>query len=360
MITVYLGILLNTKLCGGIPAGRTNHEIISFYEDAVNSYELTPCFFSLQEINLEKNQVYAFVKKGEAYIKQWLPLPKVIHNRGIFMKKHNKKRIDLLIQKGIQVFNYCNRYRKSTIHTILMKNQSFHPHLPETTKASVSSIKHLMKTYDSLIIKPDIGSIGRGIAKLHKTSTGWRLNYPKDKKSRARGTLTFKGHLPKLLKIKLGQGNYIVQQMLPLATYNNNPFDLRISVQKDQTGKWQITGMVGKVAANGKFITNVAQGGTVYRFEDLMKEFSDLNKKKVRENIEKFSLLIVEHLSSYIPHLADIGLDVGINSKGFPLFIECNFKDLRYSFSKVSMLSEWKATYSNPMAYATHLLKKDL
>src|SRR5690606_2299377 len=125
--------------------------------------------------------------------------------------------------------------------------------------------------------------------------------------------------------------------------------DFRVSVQRNESGKFQITGIVAKVAAPDKFITNVAQGGVVLPVETLLESLPQLHPGDVCQRISDFSLKVVCHLAEHLPHLADVGLDIGITENGFPVFIECNGRDLRYSFQKGNMLDAWKATYFNPI-----------
>jgi hypothetical protein len=48
----------------------------------------------------------------------------------------------------------------------------------------------------------------------------------------------------KKLKALAGEEKYLIQETIALATFNDSPFDIRISVQKDGKGEWGITGMV--------------------------------------------------------------------------------------------------------------------
>lgn len=358
MGTKPIGILVNTSLYQGIPIARTRHEVIPFYEEAGEAFNLTPCFFRLQDIRKGSSQVQAYVKAGRSYKKNWITIPEVIHNRTIFNHRRLAHRIKHLESTGKQVFNHWNRYGKLHIYDILMKEVNLRPHLPNTVLATTSSAKHMMSIYDSLIIKPNIGSVGRGIVRIDKINTGWRLSYPKDKWGHTWGTLSFSNHFPRLLQKKFQSHAYVLQQRLPLAAYKGNPFDLRVSVQRDHTGEWQMTGIAGKVAANNKFITNVAQGGAVHTLNNLLEQFPYLEYAQVKQDIEQFSLQVAQQLSRHLPHLADIGLDIGITEFGYPVFIECNNRDLRYSFSRGNMIAEWKASYRNPLGYARFLLDR--
>ncbi|MCQ6559700.1 YheC/YheD family endospore coat-associated protein [Paenibacillus mendelii] len=349
----YVGILLNKSVFEGIPSGNTKHEAIRFYEEAGHLHGLTPCYFRLQDIRLHQHTVNAYVKNHSGYIRTQLSIPAVIHNRALFTHTGPKKQIKKLVQSGIQVFNGWNRYGKLHIHNLLMENISLRPHIPGTVAATPDALKDMMALYDSLILKPNSSSIGRGIMRLDRSPAEWQLTYrTRDGWRKHR----FVSQIPLFLKRKLQRDQYIVQQRLPLATYNGCPFDLRVSIQRTHTGDWAMTGIAAKVAAKNAFITNVAQGGTVYRLEEILRQYPELNAAQVRNNIEDFCLHAARHLSGYLPHLADVGFDIGLTSSGYPLFVECNGRDLRYSFQKGNMPQEWRATYTNPIGFARYLL----
>ncbi|MNO04360.1 hypothetical protein D3C81_2253680 [compost metagenome] len=60
-------------------------------------------------------------------------------------------------------------------------------------------------------------------------------------------------------------------------------------------------------------------------------------------------------MSANLVGLADLGLDMGIMEDGHIIFIEANGRDQRYSFGECGLNAEWRATYRNPMGYASFL-----
>jgi glutathione synthase/RimK-type ligase-like ATP-grasp enzyme len=350
----YVGILVENRAYKAIPRGRTRFENLSFYEEAAILYDFIPCYFRLKDIVLGENQIQAYVKGNDnLYKKQYVPIPKVIHNRGYSSKSNNKK-IQQLIGNDIIIFNKKNRFRKLQVHKILLNSYELHAHLPMTLKANEKNIHKMLKIFDSLIIKPDNSSLGLGVMLINKTNNEykWTFRNPETKRYES---LSFKERLPKRLLQYLEKRTYLVQQRIPLATYQGNPFDLRVSVQKNGTGNWQVTGIVGKVANDGHYLTNVARGGKAYPLDVLLKE-KNLNKVEVYGAIKKFSIQVAQQLSSELDGLADIGLDIGITEDGFPMFIECNGRDFRITFRNAQMESTWKATHTTPLAYARYLL----
>lgn len=354
----YIGILLNESEYRGIPAGNTRFEQIDLYGEAGAMYGVTPVFFRLRDFKPGKKRISAFVKGQTGYIKKTMPAPTVIHNRGIFFSHQAKRRIAGWTGQGIPVFNAWNRHGKLKVHAILMQNEMLRPHLPNTVSATLESLREMMDLYDSLIIKPNNDSIGRGIMKLDRTENGWRLDAPTSRNGKKRRIVTFKEKLPSLLKTMFRARRFLVQQRLPLAEYDGRPFDLRVSVQKDASGLWQVTGIAAKVAKTASFLTNVAQGASIYALEQALSNLPHLKPEAVRRDVTDFSLRAVEQLAARLPHLADVGLDIGVTSEGFPLFIECNGRDLRIIFREGGMYREWKAAYANPIGYARFLWER--
>ncbi|GAA3408596.1 YheC/YheD family protein [Paenibacillus hodogayensis] len=350
----YIGILVNDSWFQRIPSGRTYHESLPCYELAGRLHGVTPCFFRLKDIQPGQPFIYAYVKKEEGYRRCLIPAPDVIHNRTLYTKPQPKLAIRRLVADGKRIFNEWNRYGKGHIHELLMLEPSLRPHLPVTHQATPSSVREMMAQFPQLILKPNSSSIGMGIMKLERTSGGWLLHG-----AAPRGrTIPFRDVLPAIARRKLKSRSYLVQQLLPLATYNGRPFDLRVSVQRNETGDWQITGIAAKVAKPGAFRTNVAQGGVVYTLEKVLQSYPHLDLEAVRQGVGDFSLRVACQLSEHLPQLADIGLDVGLTEHGFPMFIECNGRDLRYSFQQGQMPDAFQRIYANPVGFAKYLLEK--
>lgn len=354
----YVGILVGNRLYQNVPTKRTGYERLSFYEETAAEFGLTACFFRITDVQPGK-RVTAYLKSGQGYVRQTIPLPKVIHNRTFFKRSSDRSRAEQLIRSGVTIFNACNRYDKTLIHVLLMQDENIRPHLPETLPARPDALKELMSRHSALMIKPVRGSIGVGI--MHLQSLGerlWELKYQISGHRGRIGRIVFSAdRLPRLLLNRIRKRKYLVQKRLPLATYNGCPFDLRVSVQRDATGEWQVTGIAGKVAKRGAYVTNVAQGGTVFPLSSLLSEYPHLDAAAVEADIRDLGLRIANSLSLQLFGLADLGLDIAITEQGYPMFIECNCRDQRYSFLEGGMPETWKATYRNPMGYAAYLLQ---
>ncbi|RAV01237.1 YheC/YheD family protein [Paenibacillus sp. YN15] len=354
----YVGILLNAPVYDRLSRGKsTGHEQISFYEEAAAAHGLTLCYLKLSGLTPGRpnRPVPALVRKGGRYARTLVETPTVIHNRAIHLDSRSNGRLEALSRGGTEIFNLHTRYDKLMLHRLLEQNPAIRPHLPLTERARPEMLQRLMREYPALIVKPSNGSVGQGIMLLSLTEQGkWRWKY-RSAKTGAWRTLYFTTRMPAELVRRLRKRNYLVQYFLPLAKFQGRPFDIRVSVQKNEAGLWQTTGMVAKVARTGAFLTNVAQGGKVATMDEIFAEHPGWNGAEIQERISQLSVQIAEFLDVRLVGLADLGLDMGIMEDGHLIFIEANGRDQRYSFGEAGMHEVWKAVYRNPMGYARFL-----
>lgn len=345
-----VGILLDDAAFRGIPLRRTGHERLDHYNRSARKLRMKPFYMNLRHTGSRYARGYSSESKG--YQLKRMPLPKVVHNRDMALRPAAKQKLSRLAGSSY-VFNRTNRVSKYRVHRILAQNAALLPHLPRTMPYTSSNLAKAMKQWDIIFIKPVSSSVGDGIIKLSRTREGmWKI-YSKRGKPQPATRARAAAYAEKLTRSR----PYLVQEGIALATVGGRPFDIRVSVQRNSTGKWQITGMVGKVAAAGHYVTNVAKGGRVKPCTPLF-QAAGLRPEAVRRELARVSLLIAEQLSRHLPHMADLGLDMGVDRAGRVKFIEMNGRDQRYSFKKAGMKQVFYQTYATPMAYARRLLDR--
>ncbi|WDH97946.1 YheC/YheD family protein [Paenibacillus urinalis] len=353
----HVGILLDSSVHRRIPHGRTGQESLAQYELEAASYNLIPCYMRLEDINLSAGTCRAYIHSENRYKLNTIKLPYIIHNRAMYFTTASHHKMAGLIQRGILIYNLRNRYKKVQIHKLLSRKPELVPHLPETEPATKQSIARMMGKHSDLIIKPSNGSIGTGVMRLTQQSAFWQLTFhPKPGKWRQ---VRFKpGRLPSFLPARIARKEHLIQQRIPLATYEDRPFDLRVTVQRGMTGEWGVTGMFAKLAASkDAFITNVARGGSAMTVDRIFPSvFPYVAADKLQSSIHHLALTAAHQLSAELPHIADLGIDLGITTAGELYLIECNGRDQRYGFRKAGMPEEWARSYREPMAYGRYLL----
>jgi glutathione synthase/RimK-type ligase-like ATP-grasp enzyme len=329
------------------------------FELAADTYGLIICFLTTNSLK-DSNEVHILIKDkaSNAYTERTAFIPKVIYNRVSLRNKKIRKILNYFIQTGSNVFNVTPiRNSKYFVNKLLEKEPHIVDHLPKTVVGSKNNLQMLMKQYDSLFIKPCYSSVGKGIMYLEKHNDLEWFFYERS---------PFKNSWEKSIftnqeKTKLGHlfqhRSFIIQEKIPLATYKNRPFDVRVIVQKNTTGNWHITGMVAKLAPKDQLITNVGRGGEI---GDLQQYLFGENPSylEVEEKINTLAIDVALALEKNWPHIADLGLDIGVNEKGKPFFIECNLRGRYGSFKKQKDLNPlWKNIHHTPISYAEYLLK---
>ncbi|WP_379130556.1 YheC/YheD family protein [Paenibacillus sp. sgz500958] len=351
----FAGILLNSVMYRGIPRLNTGQESLSNYEEAASLYGVTPCYLRLEDIDAETGFAYAFIKGTRGYARTIIPIPGVIHNRAIIGPEN--KRIEQLIRKGPKVFNTCNRYGKDIIHGLLEQHEDLKGYLPATEKGA-SGLKTMMQQFPDLILKPCRGSVGNGVMRLTHVGNGRWIWSLMPSQGRWVTVPVHQDALPKNLLLRLAAVPYLVQERISLAEITGRPFDLRVSVQRNWGGEWQLTGMFAKVAPPGGFVSNIARGGEAVNASDALDHVFPRSKAaNLRMAAGSLGLSVARALDQHLEGLADIGLDIGITGDGRLFFIECNGRDQRYGFLKAGLAETWKKSYTHPISYARYLME---
>lgn len=353
----HVGILLDSSVYRGIPQGRTGQESLASYELAAATYDLIPCYMRLEDINLSTGTCRAYIHSRDRYKLHTIRLPYIIHNRAMYFTTASHYKMARLIQQGILIYNLRNRYKKYQIHRLLSRNSEIAPHLPETELATTQSIAQMMAKHPDLIIKPSNGSIGTGVMRLTQRNAMWQLSF-QSKSGKWTQVRLKQGRLPAFMPALIARKEHLVQQRIPLATYEDRPFDLRVTVQRGINGEWGVTGMFAKLATSRQaFVTNVARGGSAMTVERIFPgAFPHVAADQLLGDIHHLALTAAHQLSLELPHIADLGIDLGVTASGEIYLIECNGRDQRYGFRKAGMPEEWARSYHEPMAYARYLL----
>ncbi|WP_181348847.1 YheC/YheD family protein [Thalassobacillus sp. CUG 92003] len=352
----HLGILVSSMLFNKIRMNRKTYECIACYEKASERYGLKPCFFKIQDLTRDHRSCRALMRNNKgAYSVQTINTPRVIHNRKLNHDGKDQKAISALQKNGVIVFNDFTRYNKLHIYHLLNKSAHLTPHLPFTALATEKNVRLLSSMSNNLIIKPAIGSLGDGIMTLTRRNKRIWSYTTHDGKT---ATFSLGQKWPSDLATIFQQGSHIIQERISLATYEGRPYDIRVAVQKNRVGEWHITGLVAKAAKKGRWVTNVASGGTCYPLDVVFNQTLLNNKAKHLQDVKELALRVAAQLNTSYPNMADLGLDIGITEQGFPMFIECNGRDQRYSFLEAGLTEIWEATYSTVIEYADYQFKQ--
>lgn len=213
-----------------------------------------------------------------------------------------------------------SKWRKTSV---LVKNAQLRTFIPKTSKMTKTRLLSMLKQYRMVYIKPDKGSLGVGVMRLDKARDSGRGAYRWRYGTTTRMFSSYDA-LYRAVKNRTGSKNYLVQKGIHMLRHRGRPFDIRVMVQRNPTGRWEVTGKVGRVAQPGKVVTNHHNGGKAYTLESLFSKQSVKKRKRFLQRLNKLGLGIAKQLQKPFPGFRELGIDVAVDQKYKPWILEVN------------------------------------
>lgn len=210
--------------------------------------------------------------------------------------------------------------RKWLKHESLWGEPKLREYLPETMLFSPEAFIEMIERYSVLFLKPDLGMKGQGIMKVTLEGGTCVIRTASQK------------HIyddPKIASQKLlqliGEKRYLVQQGIDLIRIKGNPVDFRALLHLRPNGKWRFFGIMGKVAAPNRFVTNHSSGGRAIRLYQALRVTKE-EGTQWEERIKRLSITIASAMKQHFPNITELGLDIAIDTNQRIWLLEANTK----------------------------------
>jgi hypothetical protein len=301
--------------------------------------------FGLDGIVKDLSQIRGISIKNNSWQPGIFPWPDIIYNR-IRLRKIERlpKTTRLLRQFNVdkRIYFFNSRYlNKREVYEALKKHPDTESLIPDTRSFGRANLQSMLKAHDEVFMKPNHGSIGKGIYKIKKLVPG-RYAY-----AAASSTLpVWKGPyameaLYQHLRSSAGaKRDYLLQQAIKLARFKSRVFDVRSQMQKNMQGEWVLTGAAVRVAARNKFVTHIPNGGRAEVFEQVMLRVFPSQRTRKRIDAQ------IDHIVSSVPpilektlgiNLAILTMDLGIDEGGKVWILEVNSKPSSFDEDDIRM-----------------------
>lgn len=366
-MTQFVGVLLDRHILRRGVRGLRTFERLEYYVEAARELGVGVIFFDVGGLRMKERKVAGFVPvpstAGWVYRRRIAPLPAVVHKRSLHREGPGAAAVRRLSRLGVKVFNPEVRWDKYRIDRLLRRDAGLRPYLPDAAPLSRESFgwfRSRLLEGTEVFIKPRRGSLGLGIARVVPAGKGrYRVEVGTHRRDSSRPPSSRITSLTGAWKlVRKGRRMHYLQAGIPLLEDEGHRVDLRVPVQRDGSGAWQVPGMAAKRAERHAFLTNVARGGSVHSPRELLERHLGARKAAATmEEIERMAVRVAEAISARYPGMADLGLDVGVDRQGRPFLIEVNRRDLRVTMGLSGQDDVHRTLYRNPLAYARLLLE---
>lgn len=357
-MTRQVGILLNRHILRRGVRGARVFERLEYYVEAAKELGVDVVFFDIGGVRLKERKVAGYVPRGDGtYRRRLVPLPGAVHKRSLYREGAEANVVRRLSRLGVHVFNPEVPWDKYRIDRLLRADAGLRAYLPKATRLSKEGFDWFRRRLlegSEVFVKPRRGSLGLGITRVVPAGKG---RYRVETRGVARTTsLTGAWNF-----VRKGRRMHYMQAGIPLLEEEGHRIDLRVPVQRDGGGGWQVPGMAAKRAEQHAFLTNVARGGSVHAPHELLERLLGSRRAQAAmAEIEQMALRVAEAIGARYPSMGDLGLDVGVDGQGRPYLIEVNRRDLRVMMGLSGQVDVHRALYRNPLAYARYVLDKSM
>ncbi len=215
-------------------------------------------------------------------------------------------------------WTYSDKWQR---YKSLLKDSRVKPYLPETVLYSKKNIIKMLSKYPSIYIKPVYGTGGSGIIKLSERNHQYILQYGR-KKATFHHFEEIYYHIAEIV----GYRYYMIQQGIENALFDYQPIDFRVLILKPEK-TWLKIGVMGKIAGNGRIVTNKAKGGRAITFKKAMKKIYHAKNQEIASleaKLFEIGIRAGETLSKDYQYVREIGMDVIIDKNKHIWILETN------------------------------------
>ncbi len=230
---------------------------------------------------------------------------------------------------------------------VLLHDDRLREHIPETQLLSYDAMSAMLAQYGMVYIKPDLGTFGNGVMRVEANPDGYRVQLGTQSHTHASSEELYE----RILRLK-SKGRYVIQRGIELLRHQDRRFDVRVMVQQNPEGRWETTGMIGRLSHPRRIVTNYHSGGTPLALDTLTADHLDADALKAYKNrLAALGTAVAGQLTTKYPRLKEIGIDVALDYTLHPWILEVNTLPDPFIFKRLRSKSIFRRIYRYAKAY---------
>ncbi len=317
--------------------------------------------FKPEDINSKTNTIigYRYNEAANSWQKGVFPYPDAVIDRIYPNNPESHHKLEKVIGQN-RIFNKKNLINKMEFYRALTNDSFLKEFIPETRLfRHISDLDYFLNKYPEVFLKPMDGMKGKGIISVIPRNGRLLCQYM-DSKIPVSKQVDQTSQLPEIMRRVGGHSrSYIVQAAIQRMEYRRRPFNFRVLVTKNSSGKWAAPAVFAKAAIPGGFLTNRSLGAEYILLKNLFDNIKDhlpYSKDDFYDLVTDLSLKAATALDNEFGPLGKLGIDIIVDALGKPWLIEANGNPGRICPRVQDEFPEWKnQVYDHPLAYARYL-----
>jgi len=318
--------------------------------------------FRASDLQAAADTVTGYIPAPNGWKRMQCPLPDLIYDRSMNKCPREKRMRSLALTKlkSRSTFILLNNPLpgKLEVYEAMQGHSQLRPWLPPTYRyAGSHSLRKLAVDYpNGLFMKPSAGCQGRGTLHIAPSGNNWTLSG----RASSNKPLTRSFHTLHDCTLWIerfaGSATFIIQPYLQLTDQSGAAFDIRSLIQKDERGKWSLTGIALREGSTGSITANLHGGGTASDASNaLLLRYGKEKADYLLRHIRQISLKAAELLEQRYGRLCELGLDFGIDQNDRIWFLEANSKPGRQAMQDIPGAAH--LAVMRPLQYALLLIE---
>lgn len=204
-------------------------------------------------------------------------------------------------------------------HLGLAGHSGIAKHIPVTKIMNRDDLKKFLNKHRVAFIKPVHGSQGNNIIKVRRLKKNYYVQY--EERVHKIPSRKFVGKIFG----QVGRRHYLIQKGIPLVKIKGRPVDFRVLLLKPRN-RWEVMGVIGKIATGNRIVTNFSHGGKPYQFKPLLR-LAGWNEKEIENTkalMYRLCLAAAYEFNRRYKHCRRLGVDLALDNKRGIWIIEVN------------------------------------
>lgn len=330
------------------------HQFLRYRDLALREGFADLILFTPTEVDLRDQKINGYRYHNQTWQPCISPFPKISHDMGYYVDKRIIHKVKAIKNHPKLPFVGYSLGSKLTIQQHLEKSPRLSPYLlPTIPLHDAKTAQSLIQRYQTVMIKPVNGKGGQGIFRLSTKNRGYWIE-----KNGETPVFLDPHQLSNWLKKQQTSNQYLLQPWIDIRNKEGNVFDIRVLVQKNRLGKWQLTGMGVREAADGKITSNLKSGGHAYPVEHYLTALFGVEQAKILyDQLIQLADYIPPYLEqSYEKRFAEFGLDLAVDRSGQIWIIEINIKPGKTLYGRIADKKAAEESWQAPIQYASYLV----